>query len=172
MKRLAKLLFISFLVLQPTFAKDSTLVFELKESGSPTLHIEDRPNGIVIKEYKEKVVLLNFFGKYCKWCMKEIPHLVQLQKRYKKKLQVIAIHAQEPMNIKERSILEKEFGFNYPIYEYIHNLDFTKYISQRAGWRGALPFTIIFDKNGTAIEIIQGYVPKDSLEKIIDSLIK
>jgi len=171
MKLLAKLLFIVSILVFQVSAKDTALTFELKESKAPTLHIKDISKGITIKEYKGKVVLLNFFGKYCRWCMKEIPHLVELQKKYKGKLQIIAVHAQEPMNSNERLMLEKRFNFNYPIYEYINNLDFTKYISQRTGWNGALPFTVIFDKKGSAVQIIPGYAPKESLEKIIDSLI-
>jgi len=173
MKQIAKfLLTLLILTLQPVMAEDSTLTFELKENGSPTLHIKDTSNGIVIKEYKGKIVLLNFFGKNCKWCMKEIPHLVKLQKKYKKELQIIAIHSQEPMTLGERSILEKRFHFNYPIYEYVNNIDFIRYISHRAGWSGALPFSILFDQKGSAVQIIPGYAPKESLEKIIDSLIK
>ncbi|WOE69478.1 TlpA disulfide reductase family protein [Hydrogenimonas thermophila] len=173
MKLIAKfMLAIFILTLQPILAKDSTLTFELKESGAPLLHIKDTSNGIIIKEYEGKVVLLNFFGKHCKWCMKEIPHLVELQKKYKGKFQVVAIHAQEQMTLKERSQLENRFHFNYPIYEYVKNIDFIRYISQRAGWNGNLPFSIIFDKKGSAAQIIPGYAPKESLEKIIDSLIK
>jgi len=160
------------LALQPLSAKDHTLTFELKESGAPTLHIKDASNGIIIKEYEGKVVLLNFFGKYCKWCMKEIPHLVELQKKYKGKLQIVAIHAQELMSLKERSKLENRFHFNYPIYEYVHNTDFTRYISQRSGWNGGLPFSIIFNQKGSAVQIIPGYAPKESLEQLINSLIK
>ena len=173
MKLLAKLLFIvSFLALQVSLAKDITLTFELKENGAPTLHIQDISNGIIIKEYKGKIVLLNFFGKNCKWCMKEIPHLVELQKKYKKELQIVAIHSQEPMTLGERSILEKRFHFNYPIYEYVNNIDFIRYISHRAGWSGALPFSILFDQKGSAVQIIPGYAPKESLEQLINSLIK
>jgi len=76
------------------------------------------------------------------------------------------------MTLKERSMLENRFHFNYPIYEYVKNIDFIRYISQRAGWNGNLPFSIIFDKKGSAVQIIPGYAPKESLEKIIDSLIK
>jgi len=173
MKHITKLMLTLFiLALQPVLANDSALTFELKESGRPSLHIKEISNGIIIKEYEGKVVLLNFFGKYCKWCMKEMPHLVELQKKYKGKLQVVAIHAQEQMTLKERSMLENRFHFNYPIYEYEKNIDFIRYISQRAGWNGNLPFSIIFDKKGSAVQIIPGYAPKESLEKIIDSLIK
>ncbi|WP_201352521.1 TlpA family protein disulfide reductase [Hydrogenimonas urashimensis] len=149
-----------------------TLTFELKEKGAPTIHITEAPNGIVIDEYKGKIVLLNFFGKHCKWCMKEIPHLVSLQKKHPKIFQVIAIHAQQPMTPGERHMLEKKFGFNYPIYEYSNNPDFVQYIAHRAQWEGGLPFSIVFDQNGSAVKIIPGYAPEEDLEKIIEVLAK
>ena len=152
-----------------TFAAKGT-TFTLKESKAPTLHVKEVENGVLFKEYKGKVVLLNFFGKHCKWCMKEIPELVDLQKKYKKDFQVVAIHAQEPMTPGERSRLDNRFHFNYPIYESDHNYDFTRYIAQRAGWSGSLPFSVVFDRNGSAVRIIPGYAPKETLEHMIKVL--
>jgi thiol-disulfide isomerase/thioredoxin len=173
MKRLfTSILVLSALFLQTASAKDVTLTFELKENGAPTLHIKETQNGIAIDEYKGKVLLLNFFGKRCKWCMKEIPQLVELQKKHKEKFQIVAIHAQQPMTLGERSMLEKRFSFNYPIYEYMNNQEFVQYISHRARWSGGLPFSIIFDSHGSAAKIIPGYASKGELEKIIDFLVK
>jgi thiol-disulfide isomerase/thioredoxin len=184
MKKLSSaLLALSLLLFQPAFATEAaatqaqkpeevTLTFELKGQNAPTLHIKEAPNGIVIEEYKGKIVLLNFFGKHCKWCMKEIPHLVSLQEKYKKDFQVVAIHAQQTMTPGERHLLEKKFHFNYPIYEYSDNPDFTQYIAHRAGWEGGLPFSIVFDKTGSAARIIPGYAPEEDIAQIIEALEK
>jgi len=182
MKKLSAALFaLSMLLFRPASAaevvdtqvqkpEEVTLTFELKGQNAPTLHITEAPNGIVIEEYKGKIVLLNFFGKHCKWCMKEIPHLVSLQEKHKKDFQVVAIHAQQAMTPGERHLLEKKFHFNYPIYEYADNPDFVQYIAHRAGWEGGLPFSIVFDKTGSAARIIPGYAPEEDLEKIIGAL--
>jgi thiol-disulfide isomerase/thioredoxin len=165
--------FIALFALSLSAAPTSpTLTFTLKGMGAPTLHVKESSNGIVIDEYKGKVVLLNFFGKHCPWCMKEIPHLVELQKENAKNFQVVAIHAQQPMTMAERSALQKRFGFNYPIYEYTDNVDFVQYISQRAQWTGSLPFSIIFDQKGSAFKIVPGYAPKEDIEAAIRYLIK
>ncbi|BBG65075.1 putative lipoprotein thiredoxin [Hydrogenimonas sp.] len=168
------LLLLSALVavaVSPAMAQNVT-TFTLKGNGAPTLHVKETENGILFDEYRGKVVLLNFFGKHCKWCMKEIPHLVELQKKYKNSFQVVAVHAQQPLTPGERSRLEARFHFNYPIYESTDNPDFVSYIGQRAGWTGALPFSVIFDKNGSAVKIVPGYLPKESLEQIIGILTK
>ncbi|WP_456403347.1 TlpA family protein disulfide reductase [Hydrogenimonas sp.] len=171
-KTLLWLTALGLLLLQPLAAETATSTFTLKENGAPTLHVEETNNGIRIKEYKGKVVLLNFFGKHCKWCMKEIPDLVELQKKYGKRFQVVAIHAQQPMTLGERSRLENRFHFNYPIFESNNNYDFTSYIAQRAGWTGSLPFSVIFDKNGSAVKILPGFVPMDTLEPLVKALVE
>lgn len=166
---LATLAFFAMLVAAPLIAQEP-VTFTLKEKGAPTIHAKEVKNGVVFEEYKGKVVLLNFFGKNCKYCMKEIPDLVDLQNRYKDKFQVVAIHVQEMMTPGERSRLESRFKFNYPIYEVDNNYNFFSYIAQRAGYTGSIPFTIIFDKSGSAAKIIPGYAPKDMLEHIVKVL--
>ncbi len=171
MKKLIRLFAaIALFAISPLAAQEGGLTFTLKEKGAPTLHVKEMPNGVVFEEYKGKVLLLNFFGKHCKWCMKEIPDLVALQKKYGETFQVVAIHAQDPLTPGERSRLENRFHFNYPIFESDHNYDFTRYISQRAGWTGSFPFSVIFDKSGSAVKIIPGYIPRENLEHIIKVL--
>jgi len=155
--------------LAPIFAAEP-VTFTLKEKGAPTLHVKETKNGVIFEEYKGKVVLLNFFGKNCKYCMKEIPDLIDLQKRYKKSFQVVAIHVQERMSPGERSRMNKRFNFNYPIYEVDDNYQLFRYIAQRAGYTGSIPFSIIFDRNGSAAKIIPGYAPKETLEHMIKVL--
>ncbi len=148
------------------------LVFELKAPGQPTLHVIHTNNGIKVKEYPGKVILLNFWGKHCRWCMKEIPHLVTLQKTYKGKLQIIAIQAQGRMTPGEKSRLFQRFGFNYPIYDYEENPDFVRYISYRTDWQGGLPFSIIFDAAGNYVYKFTGYAPMEDLKRVIDFAIE
>ncbi|WP_457596699.1 TlpA family protein disulfide reductase [Hydrogenimonas sp.] len=156
----------------PKPAQEQELVFELKAPGEPTLHILHTDNGLKIKEYPGKVIMLNFFGKNCKWCMKEIPHLVALQKEYKGKLQIVAIHSQESMTPGERHLLDKRFHFDYPIYEYQDNVDFVRYIAMRTGWQGGLPLTLVFDANGDFVYKFPGYAPMEDLKKVIDFAIE
>jgi thiol-disulfide isomerase/thioredoxin len=104
--------------------------------------------------------------------MKEIPHLVKLQKEYEGKLQIIAIHAQQKMTPGERAMLDKKFHFDYPIYEYEDNPEFVMYISHRTQWQGGLPFSIVFDAHGNYVYSFPGYAPEEELKKVIDFAIK
>ncbi len=151
---------------------EKELIFELKAPGQQTLHIRHTDNGLLVQEYPGKVIVLNFFGKHCKWCMKEIPNLVKLQKEYAGKIQIIAVHAQQAMTPGERNRLDARFHFNYPIYEYKDNDAFVYYISQRTRWQGGLPFTLVFDAKGNYVYSFPGYADESQLKKVIDFAIK
>ncbi|WP_456451169.1 TlpA family protein disulfide reductase [Hydrogenimonas sp.] len=156
----------------PATAPEQDLIMTLAAPGEKTLHIKHLDNGLVVQEYSGKVILINFFGKHCKWCMKEIPHLVKLQKEYAGKLQIIAVHAQQKMTPGERHMLDKKFHFNYPIYEYEENPEFVMYISHRTQWQGGLPFTVVFDAHGNYVYSFPGYASEEDLKKVIDFAIK
>ena len=153
------------------FAADNQeLVMELESPGAKTLHIVHMEKGLKVKEFPGKVILFNFFGKQCPYCWKEIPHLVELQKKYKEKLQVIAIHSQRPMTPQERLEMQQSFKFNYPIYEYMEgdNALFVEYIAKRTGWQSTLPYSVVFDPYGNFVYAFNGYAPMSDLEKVID----
>jgi len=180
MKKLFALTLLAASMLLPAFAadeapapqKEKELIFTLEAPGTPAVHLKHTDNGLLDLDHPGKVILINFFGKHCKWCMKEIPALVKLQNEYKGKLQIIAVHAQQAMTPGERHMLEKKFHFNYPIYEYEANPDFVNYISYRTGWGGALPFSIVFDAQGNYVYKFEGYAPESDLKKVIDFAIK
>jgi thiol-disulfide isomerase/thioredoxin len=155
-----------------TAAAAETETFTLKAAGEKTIVAEALPNGMRFKGYEGKPVLLNFFGKNCRYCMREIPHLVALKKRFGDKIGVIGMHVQERMSFKERNALQNQLGFNYPVFEYDDNVAIVRHIGARAGYNGSIPFTIIFNAKGEVVQIIPGYVGGDELNKIFSELLK
>lgn len=146
--------------------------FKLAAPDMQTVHAAGTENGMLFKEYTGKPVLLNFFGKHCKYCMLELPHLVALKQKYGDKIQIVGIHVQETMTQIERGKMQKRFGFNYPVYEYENNAQFVRYISARAQWQGGIPFSILFGKQGNVLQVIPGYADKPDLERMIDFALK
>src|SRR5262245_34565661 len=65
---------------------DAAPAFELND-------LEGRP--VSLAEAKGKIVLLNFWATWCGPCRAEIPDLVDLQKRYADKLEIIALATEE-----------------------------------------------------------------------------
>jgi thiol-disulfide isomerase/thioredoxin len=72
-------------------------------------------NVISTAEWKDKVVLLNFWATWCPPCREEVPELVDLQTRYKDRLQVIGISMDDPEDIRTVKKFAVQEGVNYPI---------------------------------------------------------
>ena len=155
-----------------TPASAEAKVFTLKAKGEPAIVAKDMPNGMLFTSFEGKPLLLNFFGKNCRYCMREIPHLVALKKKYGNRIGIIGMHVQQRMTEGERYMLQKRLGFNYPIYEYLDNVEFVQYVGSRAGFNGSIPFNIIFDGKGSVVDIIPGYVGEKDLELIFSQLLK
>src|SRR5438034_1178856 len=68
---------------------------------------------IALKDAKGKVVLLNFWATWCGPCRAEIPGLIELQKKYPDKLQVIGL-AVDVDSAEEVKQYAAKVGMNYP----------------------------------------------------------
>jgi len=72
-------------------------------------------NVISTAEWKDKVVLLNFWATWCPPCREEVPELVDLQTRYKDRLQVIGISMDDAEDVRAVKKFAVQEGVNYPI---------------------------------------------------------
>jgi thiol-disulfide isomerase/thioredoxin len=84
---------------------DPAPVFQLKDLEGKELKLEN---------FRGKVILLNFWATWCGPCREEIPSLIDLQKRYKDRLQVIGLAVDEDDENYVRKFAGSE-GINYPI---------------------------------------------------------
>lgn len=69
---------------------------------------------VTLDAYKGKVVLLNFWATWCGPCRAEIPDLIDLQNKYKDKLQIIGMAVDVDDEDDLRNVVKSE-GVNYPI---------------------------------------------------------
>jgi len=60
---------------------------------------------------------------------------------------------------------------NYDIVEYNDGMVLTQFITQKAGWRGEIPYLVIFDQKGEAQLVQPGLVAKETLEIMIKNMI-
>ena len=76
-------------------------------------NIEGKP--VKLSDFKEKVVVLNFWATWCAPCRMEIPALIALQKQYADKgLVVVGISVDEGSGAAVKSFMTK-MGINYPV---------------------------------------------------------
>ncbi len=170
MKKLLILLLTIFSIntfLQADAAK--TPVLKIKDINGTTYTIKGTSEGLDIDGMKGKVVFLEFFGHQCPPCLASIPHLINLQKKYKDKLAIIGIEVQG-YNSDQLKAFAKQKGINYSVVSNQDAGNFVDYIAQRAQWRGSIPFLVAMDTKGNVQLIQEGMLPEASLEKLVDQL--
>jgi thiol-disulfide isomerase/thioredoxin len=92
-----------------------------------------------------KVVLLNFWATWCGPCRMEIPDLVELQKKYQDRLQVIGLVVDDEDGDTVRKFA-KRYGINYPV------AMATEDMRIEFGGVPALPTSFIIDVQGRVVQ--------------------
>lgn len=75
--------------------------------GGGTLRLED---------YKGKVVVLDMWATWCPPCRAEIPHLVEIQREYGGRVEVIGLTTEDPATTTEKvKAFAEQFNINYKV---------------------------------------------------------
>jgi len=151
-------------------AKDSSGLTLITLAGKK-LHIKGTQNGLQIKEYQGKILFLEFWGTHCPPCLISIPHYIELKKKYKDRLAILAIEVQDTPTSMLKEFIKKH-QINYDIIDYRSGISLVNYISQRTQWRGSIPFLLIFDTKGNYVTSQVGLLPQEALDGVIDTLTK
>lgn len=95
--------------------------------------------------YKGKVILLNFWATWCGPCRAEIPGLVELQNKYKDRLQIIGMIVDDDDESEIRDVVKTE-SINYPV------ALTTPEVRMAYGGIGALPTVFIINTDGRVVQ--------------------
>ncbi len=151
-------------------AKGNDDAIALPTLDGKSIHIKGTDNGLDIKEYRGKVVFLEFWGTHCPPCLASIPHYVDMIKKYKGKLAMLGIEVQDTPKDQLKSFAAK-YKMNYDIVSYRDAGYFVEYIARRAGWKGSIPFLMILDQKGNVVTMQVGMLPQNVLEKVVNDLL-
>ena len=113
-----------------------------------------------------KVILVNFFAAFCGPCRKEIPELMKMRTEIPEEdLLIIGIAIDQ--NIREADSFVKSMGMMgaYPVYYGGEEL-------ARAYRIDAIPFNVIYNRDGHIEASEAGYVPGPEMKKFLMSLIR
>ena len=131
-----------------------TLSDNLQENANPDPLLKDvnaEELRKVIESYEgEKAVLVNVWATWCAPCIEEIPDIVEIQRKYKDRLQVIFVSADFPDSRDKALQFLKEQNVDWTTYfKTGDDQEFIEVISD--DWTGALPFSKILNKEGEVI---------------------
>ncbi len=131
--------------------------------------IEDHEGEIVdLRDYKGRVVLLNFWATWCGPCRYEIPDLVKMRDDYDpEKVAIIGVSLDQGSAEQVRPLLSKfieRYDINYPI---VHDGrgDLVRQFLRRNLASMAVPMTFVIDREGRIYKEHIG-VPHDSKGKL------
>jgi len=98
---------------------------------------------------KGRVILLNFWATWCGPCRAEIPDLIELQNKYKDRLQILGLVVDDDDQDAIKEFTEK-FGINYPV------ALATNDIRMQYGGIVALPTSFVLDAEGRIVQKHEG----------------
>ena len=113
-----------------------------------------------------KVILVNFFAAFCGPCRREIPELIKMRKEIPEEdLLIIGIAIDQ--NIREADSFVRSMGMvgAYPVYYGGEELS-------RAYRIDAIPFNVIYNRDGHIEASEAGYVPGPEMKQFLMSLIR
>lgn len=120
-----------------------------------------------IKQWQGKVVVVNFWATWCPPCLEELPEFIELSRHYEGRgVQFVGIAVDETRNVRD---FAARLGIPYPILlGQVGGVE----LAQRAGNRfGALPYTIVLDRQGKVRAVQDGAIPRGKLQPILEKLV-
>ncbi len=125
---------------------------------------------VTLKEYRGKVVLLDFWATWCPPCRYSIPGMVKMQEKYKDKgLVVLGISMDDPRKADNKYIREfcEKYEVNYVVLRSDENV-----VKSYFGNGGvAIPTVFVIDREGKVKEKFVG-ADEENIVKTLEELLK
>ena len=141
---------------QPSKERKPAPDFALQESSGKT---------ISLKDYKGKVILLNFWATWCHGCKQEIPWYMEFAAKYAKAGLIVIGASMDDDGWKSVKPFIEEKKLNYTIVVGNENL------ANKYGL-DSMPLSVLIDRSGRIADSHSGVVDKDSWEREIQKLLE
>jgi len=124
-------------------------------------------NNHEFSEWEGKIRVLNFWATWCPPCRKETPMFVEMQEQLGDKgLQFIGVAIDEKQKVQD---FMDTFGVNYPML--IGTDDAIEVAKQYGNRFGALPWTVVINRDGNIVHTQGGEMTRQKAESIIQPLL-
>lgn len=104
----------------------------------------------ILNKKNDTVYVVNFWATWCKPCVKELPYFEKLNKEYSEKVKVLLVSLDFEEQLKTRLIPflnQRNIESEVILLNESNPNDYIDKVSTE--WSGAIPATIIFNKNGS-----------------------
>lgn len=129
-----------------TAAQLPVIRFVKDPDPAPDFKVKDLDGkDLSLEVYKGKVILLNFWATWCGPCRAEIPSLIELQAKYKDRMQIIGMVVDDDDENEVRAVVKDEV-INYPVA--LSPLQ----VRIAYGGIGALPTVFIINPEGRVVQ--------------------
>lgn len=124
-------------------------------------------NEVKLSDYRDKIVVLNFWTTWCKYCKTEMPEFQEAQKEYAESgddVVMLTVNVQEDEETVKKYLSDN--GITLPVL-----IDKDGSIAAAYGVNG-FPTTYIIRKDGTLYKYAPGAIDKKTLKKMVDEIRK
>ncbi len=109
-----------------------------------------------IRDWDGKVILLNFWATWCPPCLKEIPAFIELQEEYGQRgLQIVGVAMDNEDAVRQ---FNAQMQMNYPVIA--GDMETIELARRYGNTIGALPYTVIIDREGIIRSTFAGELSK------------
>jgi len=161
-RRISKIAFFSLLLLLFACGKEADNAPLAPDFTLPDLSGQTR----TLSDYRDRMVILDFWATWCPPCRMSIPELVELQKTYQDKgLVVLGISLDDPaLKTEYLEAFKEKFKINYTILRFNMKVMGDYFPSQNP----AVPTMFVIDREGRVRKKLVGFRPgalKESVEE-------
>ena len=152
---------------QSTAAKTGTPAHAAKSAAADPTQIDLAGYQQVLAKYRGKALVVNFWATWCEPCREEYPMIVELAKEFKPQgVEVVGVDMDDDsdMNLVRRFIIRMQPTF--PNYRQKTGIDLDKfYDGVNPRWKGTMPQTMFYGKDGNVVGFFLGSRPKEQFEQ-------
>ena len=150
--KLIFLIFLFFSNLSHSDDNNQQLLIKDPKKIEPFSLIDMNDKKKTISNSDGKLLLLNFWATWCPPCIKEIPELMKLEKKYKDSIEVLFISVDSnPKKVIPKFL--KKNGFKKLKIFVDNELEITKKLKVKI-----MPTTLVIDKNMQELSRVEGYI--------------